>query len=119
MIANEVVDLAKKKGKYCVLFKVDFEKAYDKVNWNFLRSLLKKTGFGEGWRKWMEFLFFSSKMSVLVNGSPTKKFVVERGLRQGDPLSPFLFVLVTQALSMLVSRAVDIGLYKGFDVKGK
>ncbi|XP_058726559.1 uncharacterized protein LOC131597917 [Vicia villosa] len=57
-------------------------------------------------------------MSVLVNGSPTKEFTVERGLRQGDPLSPFLFVLVVEGLKVMVDKAVQNGDFVGCDVKG-
>ncbi|XP_058779060.1 uncharacterized protein LOC131653017 [Vicia villosa] len=117
LVANEAVDFARKEGGSCLLFKVDFEKAYDKVSWNFLRYLLVKMGFGAKWRKWMELLIFKSNMSVMVNGSPTKEFVVNRGLRQGDPLSPFLFVLVTEALTRLVRKSIEIGDFEAFDIK--
>ncbi|XP_058785025.1 uncharacterized protein LOC131659931 [Vicia villosa] len=56
-------------------------------------------------------------MSMLVNGSPTKEFVVEKGLRQGDPLLSFLFVIVVEGLKGLVSKAVDIGEYVGFNIR--
>ncbi|XP_058733040.1 uncharacterized mitochondrial protein AtMg01250-like [Vicia villosa] len=58
-------------------------------------------------------------MSVLVNGSPTKEFVVEKGLRQGDLLSPFLFVLVAEGLTTLVKKATSLGDYEGFIINGK
>ncbi|XP_058774268.1 uncharacterized mitochondrial protein AtMg01250-like [Vicia villosa] len=74
-------------------------------------------GFGVKWRKWMELLVFKSNMSVMVNGSPTKEFGVNRGLRQGDPLSPFLFVLVAEALTRLVRKSIEIGEFESFDIK--
>ncbi|XP_058732569.1 uncharacterized protein LOC131604096 [Vicia villosa] len=117
LVANEVVDLTKREGIGCLLFKVDFEKAYDKVSWNFLRYLLKRMGFGITWMKWMEALIFSSKMSVLVNGSPPEEFEVEKGLRQGDLLSPFLFVIVAEGLRRLVAKAVEMGDYVGFKMR--
>ncbi|XP_058725633.1 uncharacterized protein LOC131596916 [Vicia villosa] len=77
-------------------------------------------GFGEvWWMKWMEALIFSSKILVLVNSSPTKEFMVERGLRQGDSLSPFLVVIVAEGLKFLVNKAVESGDFVGCYMKGK
>ncbi|XP_058726223.1 uncharacterized protein LOC131597549 [Vicia villosa] len=109
LMANEMVDYSIKEKKGCLLFKVDFEKAYDKANWEFLRSMMIRMGFGEVWISWMQALVFTSHMSVMVNGSPTKEFKVERGLRQGDPISPFLFVIVAEGLKGLVNKAVENG----------
>ncbi|XP_058755941.1 uncharacterized protein LOC131629164 [Vicia villosa] len=78
VVANEVVDFARKEGCNCILFKVDFEKAYDNVGWSFLRYMLQRMVFGEKWKRWMELLVFSCNISVLVNGSPTKEFKVGR-----------------------------------------
>ncbi|XP_058747152.1 uncharacterized protein LOC131640339 [Vicia villosa] len=55
-------------------------------------------------------------MSVLINGSTTKDFFVEKGLRQGDPLSPFLFVLVTEVLTALMKKAISIGDFRAFKI---
>lgn len=78
---------------YKVLAKI-FEKAYDSVSWDFLRFVLEKMGFSFVWRKWISECLSSASVFVLVNGSPTKEFRMGRGHRQGDPLSPFLFLLV-------------------------
>ncbi|XP_058734060.1 uncharacterized protein LOC131605759 [Vicia villosa] len=118
LVANELVDYAKKEGHSCLFFKVDFEKAYDNVSWNFLRYMLNRMGFGPKWKTWMELLIFNSSMSVLVNGSPTKEFEVEKGLRQGDPLSPFLFVIVAEGLAGLVRKSSDIGAFNGMGING-
>lgn len=114
LIANERVHYTVKKKKSCLLFKVDFEKAYDKVSWHFLRFMLISMGFGEEWLKWLEAMVFNSHMSVMVNGSPTKYFRVEKGLRQGDPIYPFLFVIVAEDLKGLINKAVEKGNYAGF-----
>ncbi|XP_058769485.1 uncharacterized protein LOC131643311 [Vicia villosa] len=75
-------------------------------------------GFGFKWLKWMESCVFSSYTSILINGNLTKDFKLEKGLRQGDPLSPFLFVLVTEALAGLMRKAEEQGIYRGFKCNG-
>jgi hypothetical protein len=116
VVLNEIIDLAKRRKNACFLFKVDFERAYDTVSWSFLENMMIKMGFAEGWLKWMRACIFESSMSVLVNGSPTNYFKVGRGLRQGDPLSPFLFLIVAEGLAGMIRRAVQIGKFKGFQV---
>jgi hypothetical protein len=64
-------------------------------------------GFVMGMLKWMRACIFNSSMSVLVNGSPTRDFVVGKGLRQGDSLSPFLFLLVDEGLLRMMKRVMD------------
>ena len=61
----------------------------------------------------MKWCITTPSISVLVNGSPTAEFSVERGLRQGDPLSPFLFNMVVESLSGCIKRAAALGLVKG------
>ncbi|GAU30676.1 hypothetical protein TSUD_39000 [Trifolium subterraneum] len=114
VVLNEIIDLAKKRKDKCLLFKVDFERAYDTINWSFLERMMIKMGFAEGWLKWMRACIFQSFMFVLVNGSPTKDFDVSKGLRQGDPLSPFLFLIVAEGLTGMVRRAVELGKFQGY-----
>ncbi|GKV09632.1 hypothetical protein SLEP1_g21103 [Rubroshorea leprosula] len=116
IIANEVIDGVKRKRKNCFIFKVDFEKAYDKVCWEFLDYMMMRLGFNETWRKWIMECLRSSSVSVLINGSPTCQFSVSKGIRQGDPLSPFLFLIVAEGLNGLMASAVDKGTYKGVRV---
>src|SRR3954467_15022369 len=73
-----------------------------------------RMGFGVRWMRWMEACILSNHMSVLVNGSATKEFKVHKGLRQGDPLSPFLFVLAMEGLTALVKKSVVLGNFKPF-----
>ncbi|MCH91218.1 LINE-1 reverse transcriptase like, partial [Trifolium medium] len=108
VVLNELIDLAKRRKDECLLFKVDFERAYDTVSWYFLKRMMIKMGFLEGWLKWMRACIFDSLMSILINGSPTEDFKVERGLRQGDPLSPLLFLIVAEGLAGMMRRAVRI-----------
>jgi hypothetical protein len=107
LIANEVVDEARKTKKELMLFKVDFEKAYDSVDWGYLDEVMKKMAFPVLWRKWIKECVSTATASVLVNGSPTEEFPMQRGLRQGDPLSPFLFLLAAEGMNVLMSSVVE------------
>ncbi|GJS37666.1 RNA-directed DNA polymerase, eukaryota [Tanacetum coccineum] len=112
LIANEIVCIASIKEHKLLLFKVDFEKAFDNVNWKFLMDIMEQMGFGRKWRKWTISCISSASISVLINGSPSKEFVMERGLRQGDPLSLFLFLLVAKALQVSILDACNKILFK-------
>ena len=81
LIANEVVDEARKSKKELMLFKVNFEKAYDSVDWGYLDAVMTKMSFPFLWRKWMKECVTTATASVLVNGSPTDEFHLQRGLR--------------------------------------
>ncbi|GJR23342.1 RNA-directed DNA polymerase, eukaryota, reverse transcriptase zinc-binding domain protein [Tanacetum coccineum] len=93
--------------------KVDFEKAFDLVSWKYLNFVLITLGFGSKWRSWIRASFSSFRASGLANGSPTSEFSIKRGLRQGDPLSPFLCILVMEGLHNALSTAVSSGLIRG------
>ncbi|GJR87316.1 RNA-directed DNA polymerase, eukaryota [Tanacetum coccineum] len=112
-ILNEVMHWCKTKKKQALFFKVDFEKAYDTVRWDFLDDVLHKFGFGNKWRLWIQSCLRSSRGSIIVNGSPTEEFQFFKGLKQGDPLSPFLFILIMESLHLSFQRVVDAGMYTG------
>ena len=116
LIANEAVDEARKLKKEMLLFKVDFEKAYDLVDWGYLDDVMKRMSFPTLWRKWVKECVSTATASVLVNGSPTEEFQLKRGLRQGDPLSPFLFLLAVEGLNVLMTAAVNLSLSTGYMV---
>ncbi|KAJ0511624.1 putative RNA-directed DNA polymerase [Helianthus annuus] len=113
LILNEVIAWLKKAKKSGMIFKVDINKAYDSLNWKFLDSIMVQMNFPERWRSWIKATLVSSRASVLVNGSPTMEFECSRGLRQGDPLSPFLFVIAIEALSGIMKKAISVGIFKG------
>ncbi|GJZ24777.1 RNA-directed DNA polymerase, eukaryota, partial [Tanacetum coccineum] len=91
LILNEVITWYRKHKKQLMIFKVDFEKAFDSLRWDFLDLVMAK----------------------LVNGSPTDEFEISRGLRQGDPLSLFLFILAMEGLHALICKAIDRGIFTG------
>ncbi|KAL0420558.1 UNVERIFIED_CONTAM: LINE-1 reverse transcriptase [Sesamum latifolium] len=90
----------------CAL-KVDLRKAYDTIEWNFLSAVLALFGFPEQFILWIEECVTMSSFSVCLNGSPDGFFRGARELRQGDPMSPYLFVLVMEVLTLILQQLVD------------
>ncbi|XP_073220736.1 uncharacterized protein [Cicer arietinum] len=95
---------------------MDFEKAYDLVEWDYLELVMAKMGFPEKWRKWILECVGSVSVYMLVDESPTKEFAMRRGLRHDDPLSSFLFLIASEGLSVLFSVYVEANRFKGFKV---
>ena len=85
LISNEIVDEKRQSGEEGVVFKIDFEKAYDHVRWDFLDHVLEKKGFSSRWRKWMRGCLSIVSFAVLVNGNAKGWVKTSRDLRQGDP----------------------------------
>jgi hypothetical protein len=114
VVVNEVIDYARKIRKDCMIVKVDFEKAYDSVDWDFLDYMLVRFGFCQKWRNWMKACVCAGNLSILVNGNPTDEFCINRGLKQGDSLAPLLFLLVAEGLGGLMRQAVGCGRFQPF-----
>jgi hypothetical protein len=93
LIANECLNRMLKSEEPGVLCKLDMEKAYDHVDWNFLLYLLRRCGFREKWCSWIKHCISSAFFLVLINGVPSGFFGSSHGVRQGDPLSPFFIRL--------------------------
>ena len=87
-----------------VLINLDWEKDFDKVDWDFLNKIMKKLGFPEFVMKWLGILYTDITSSCLINGNITKKFRIERGVRQGCPLSMITYVLFQKPLYQAIER---------------
>lgn len=100
LIINEICARVKHTKKV-LLFKVDFDKAFDSINWEYLDYVFSQIGFGNNkWRSWIRGCLTSSHVSVILNGFPTKEFDIAKGVRQGDPLSLFLYIISMEGFNI-------------------
>lgn len=115
-IVQEVIHqlrVRRRKRKFQAILKLDMQKAYDRVEWDFLCDYMLKLGFHEIWVKWIKHCISSVSFSILIKGEPSAVFKPSRGIRQGDPLSPYLFIIMANSLSTLMRKAVQDGNIKG------
>ncbi|KAL5565119.1 hypothetical protein UlMin_028283 [Ulmus minor] len=96
--------------------KIDIQKAYDRLSWKFLEVVLKAFGFHPKWIQWIVTCCSTPKMTLLLNGVHVRSLFPKCGLRQGDPLSPYLFILCMKVLSRLINKKVADGLISGFKI---
>lgn len=94
MVSNEAISWLKKKKEHGALLKLDLNKAYDSVHWCFLEQVMHGMGFGDKWIIWIMSCVSTASISVLVNGSPLEPTLMEKGLRQGVTIFPYMFILV-------------------------
>jgi hypothetical protein len=110
LIAFECIHAIQKNkdnsGRYCA-YKLDLAKAYDRVDWAYLEGTLSKLGFSDTWIKWVMTCVKTVTYTIRLNGDHLQKFRPTRGLRQGDPLSPYLFLFVPEGLSRLLQQEID------------
>ncbi|GJS50334.1 cysteine-rich receptor-like protein kinase [Tanacetum coccineum] len=118
LISNEIIRMVSHENSKLLLFKVDFEKAFDCFNLNFTFKVMRQMGFDSKWRDWIASWLSSASIYVMINGSPSKEFMIERGLCQGNPISLLLFLIVVEALQVNIFEACNKGLYNGFSLAG-
>nr|GFC85746.1 cysteine-rich receptor-like protein kinase [Tanacetum cinerariifolium] len=89
LMVSEAIHWFKRRNSKLLIFKVDFEKAFDSISWDFLFQVMHFLGFNDTWIRWISGCLSTATSSILINESPTREFNINRGLRQGDPFPLF------------------------------
>lgn len=113
IVAQEVIHyMERKKGKKGVMaIKVDLEKAYDRIQWDFIGETLATIGFEEHFIRIIIKCLTTARMKIMWNGSLSEDFNMERGIRHGDSISPYIFVLCMERLSHIIQDARDVKIW--------
>jgi len=110
---HEVVHSLKSNKQAGMIIQLDLVKAYDKLSWSYIRAVIRAYGFDQNWIRWFMALVTMTSFSILLNGTPSRPFTPSRGLRQGDLLSPFLFVLMMEGLGRAIKMENAEGRIQG------
>ena len=109
----DVFNYANENNKKGLMLLIDFEKAFDTVAWSFIEKCLKFLNFKEDIINWIKTFYKNIKSTIIVNNAPTKWFTIERGCRQGDPISPYIFLICAEILAHMIRQDNEI---KGYTV---
>ena len=118
VLTQETLHWAKTSRQPMVFLKLDFSKAYDKVSWTFLFSTMRQLNISATFIKWVKLLFVNASATVNLNGDSGANFKIERGVRQGCPLAPYLFLIIGEALTHTIKKAVEEGRLRGITLPG-
>jgi len=108
VVAHELVHSLHSSKKPRVVLKLDYEKAYDRVSWDFLFEVLRTRQFSPIWINWMELLVKGGSIGVNLNREESSFFSPRKALRLGDPISPLLFNLVVDVFTRILEKSVEV-----------
>ncbi|XP_026450966.1 uncharacterized protein LOC113351131 [Papaver somniferum] len=112
--ASELIDARERSNNPGLIVKVDLQKAFDNINWSCLDYKMSRFVFGNFWRKWIHWCISTVRFSISLNGSCSEFLRSSKGVIQGNPLSPFLFILVVEVHSFMIQKSVELNLIQGF-----
>ena len=115
-ILYDLLNHTEKNDIPALILLIDFEKAFDSVAWSFIHKVLNFFNFGDCIKKWITTFYNNTKSCVIVNGHTSRWFYLGRGCRQGDPLSPYIFILCAEILAHMIRKNPDV---KGIKINGK
>jgi hypothetical protein len=108
--AIEMIQCCNRLKRPIIILKLDFQKAFNSIHWEVIKATLKARGFPDKWIWWVSHLLHTSMAQILINGKVGEKFKIQKGVTQGDPLSPYLYILVADVLRQMIRKAYDDGL---------
>lgn len=114
LIALELIDAREKTNVFGLVVKVNLEKAFDNISWSCLDYTVSRFGFGMVWRNLVKWCLSTARFSMTINGSASAMFRSGKGIKQGDPISHFLFIMIVEVLSVMIKKAADMDLIVGF-----
>ena len=113
-LVQDIMEYTKIKNTSGILLQIDFEKAFDSIEWNFLIKALEKFNFGESFIKWVKVIYTNISSCIINNGICTPYFKVSRSVRQGDPLSGYLFIIALELLAQKIRESPNVqGIFIG------
>jgi hypothetical protein len=102
-LVEESIAWATESQQDLAVILIDFEKAFDRVNWTFLQEAMKKMGYDQDFIKWTVAVYKSSTSQIIVNGAISREFPLDRAVRQGYPLAPYLYIIFADVLGYLLN----------------